>query len=65
MWATLCVLYVSPRFIETCDCSELSDREAFVFLALFIRKEDFQPQALETISSSLYAVLRFFFLSNC
>lgn len=62
MWATLCVLYVSPRFIETCDCSELSDREAFVFLALFIiRKEDFQPQALETISSSLYAVLRFFF----
>lgn len=45
MWATLRVLYVSPRFIETCDCSELSDREAFVFLALFIRKEDFQPQA--------------------
>lgn len=45
MWATLRVLYVSPRFIETCDCSELSEREAFVFLALFIRKEDFQPQA--------------------
>lgn len=41
MYAGLCyVLYVSPRFLENCDVSE---KETFVFLVLFIRKEDSAP----------------------
>lgn len=37
------VLYVSSRFLETCDSSDVSERETSVFLALFIWKKDLLP----------------------